>query len=112
MSGTFDFTIEQGADLDLAFACKDDQGLAVSLVGYTVRGFVYTTDAAAPVLDLAPEFVDEAAGTISIHVTAANTETLTGWASGTWTLEAVNGAQVLRLLKGRVTLSERIDPWL
>jgi hypothetical protein len=109
MSGTFDFTIEQGADLDLAFQCKDSQGAPVDLSGSTLAAFVRTTEV---VLDLAPTFDDATLGKISVHVDAATTELLEGWGVGTWTLEVTNGSQVLRLLKGRVTLSERIDPWL
>lgn len=109
MSGIYDFTIEQGADVDIAFQCKDAQGVPVDLTGTTLDARVRTTE---EVLDLAPTFEDATLGKIRVHVPAASTAILTGWSTGTWTLEVADGSQVLRLLKGRVTLSERVDPWL
>lgn len=104
LAGVYDFTIQQGARLEVTFFCQDPDGTEIDLTGYAARALVRTD---AVVLDLAPVITDPAAGRIEIDVPASVTAALGGWRVATWDLEIYTpgDADVQRILEGRVTLS-------
>ena len=113
MAATYDFEIEQGADLDKTFTWKDSAGAPVSLVGYTARMQVRKNISAPEVLlSLTTEnsriSIDGAAGQVILHVDAATTSAIT-WTSGVYDIELISGAgKVFRLVRGTVTVSKEV----
>lgn len=109
---TYDILIEQGATFSQVITYKD-VGVAVNLTGYTARMQVRATiEAATALIDLTTAngriALGGAAGTITLSISAADTEALTA-GRGVYDLELVSGSGIVtRLLQGVATISRNV----
>lgn len=109
-----DLHIEAGADFDYSLTWTDDDGDPVDLTGYSARSkarSVYNPGA-APLFDLNTVgngiSLGGAAGTVSLHLTAAQTDTFPAGLAGYWDLELISGSGVVtRLAAGSVTCTRQ-----
>lgn len=109
----YDFTIEQGATTTLMFAYKDNDGVAISLTGYTARMQVRSNIASPDVLlALTTEndriVIDGAEGRVALALDAETTAAIT-WKRGVYDLELVSpSGGVTRMLYGAITISREV----
>ena len=114
MAATYDFEIEQGANLVLSFVWKDSTATPIDLTNYTARMQIRKSKSAtATQLDISTSdyiTLGDALGTISIDVPASVTAAL-DFTSGVYDLELVSGdgnATVYRFLQGCVELNKEV----
>ena len=112
MAATYDFEIEQGANLILSFVWKDSAGSLIDLTGYTARMQIRKTKStSATLLSITTSdyiTLGGAAGTIAVDVPAATTEAL-DFTSGVYDLELISsGGTVYRFLEGCVELNKEV----
>lgn len=112
--GRYDFTIYQGASFDRTFTWQTgDPATNVNLTSYTGRMQVRSnTSAPTAVLEVTTSngrmTLGGSAGTITITVTATDTEALTP-GQYVYDMELVSpGGEVTRLLEGRATISAEV----
>jgi hypothetical protein len=109
---SYDILIEQGATFSQLVTYKDN-GVAVNLTGYTARMQVRATlEAASALIELTTAnsriALGGAAGTITLTISAADTEALTS-GRGVYDLELVSGSGIVtRLLQGVATISRNV----
>jgi hypothetical protein len=109
---TYDILIEQGATYSQVITYKDN-GVAVNLTGYTARMQVRATlEAATALIELTTAngriALGGAAGTITLSISATDTEALTS-GRGVYDLELVSGSGIVtRLLQGVCTISRNV----
>ena len=109
---TYDILIEQGATYSQVITYKDN-GVAVNLQGYTARMQVRATiEAATALIELTTAneriALGGAAGTITLTISAADTEALTA-GRGVYDLELISGSGIVtRLLQGVATISRNV----
>lgn len=113
MAGTYNITIEQGADFDLLMTWKDAAGTPIDLTGFSARMQCRASLADATLLlDLTTAnghiVLGGTAGTIRLLLTAAETAALT-WTRGIYDLELVSSAGIVtRLLSGSIVVSPEV----
>jgi hypothetical protein len=109
---TYDILIEQGATFSQVITYKDN-GVAVNLRGYTARMQVRATlEAATALIELTTAngriALGGTAGTITLSISATDTEALTA-GRGVYDLELVSGGGIVtRLLQGVATISRNV----
>jgi hypothetical protein len=109
---TYDILIEQGATFSQLVTYKES-GVAVNLTGYTARMQVRATlEAATALIELTTAngriALGGAAGTITLSISATDTEALTA-GRGVYDLELVSGSGIVtRLLQGVATISRNV----
>jgi hypothetical protein len=109
---TYDLTIEQGATFSQLITYKDN-GVPVSLTGYTARMQVRATlESASTLVELTTAngriALGGAAGTITLTISATDTAALTS-GRGVYDLELVSGSGIVtRLLQGVATISRNV----
>lgn len=109
-AGNYDFTIEQGATLDLPIFFKDGDGVALDYTGYTARMQVrQNVSSSAVLLELTTEngrlILDGPEGNLTLLVTAEDTADIT-WRKGVYDIEMVAPDDtVTRVLQGTITIS-------
>jgi hypothetical protein len=111
-AGTYDITIEQGADLSLPVTITMT---GVDFSGYTARAKVRNTfeTGGAAVVSFTVTNGAQSVGSyaLTLSLTAAQTAALTANASGRlyvigyWDLEILTGSVVTRVLQGKATLA-------
>lgn len=111
-SGTYNFTIYQGATFNRVLTWKDSNNTAVNLTGYTARMMIRDClESDAPFITLTTEnggiTLGGAAGTITLSISATATAAITQ-SQGVYDLELVTGSTVTRLLEGAVTISKEV----
>lgn len=115
-----DITLYQGATFRLPFECKDDDDVAVSLVGATIRGKVKNdVDDAAAILTFTGTVTDGPNGAGELTATAAETAALVLLASPAkkrpitkylWDAEILfNDGQVQRIFEGNCYVSPEVS---
>ena len=113
-AGVFDITVEQGSDFILVIRLKDDDGNVMDLTGYTMRGQIRASCAAATsLIALTCTNTDPTLGQFTVSLTAAQTTALgtTGstfdeYTSYVYDIEIVSaGGVVTRVLNGAAYLS-------
>jgi hypothetical protein len=108
----YDILIEQGATFSQVITYKDN-GVAVNLTGYTARMQVRATlESASTLVELTTAngriALGGAAGTITLSISATDTEALTA-GRGVYDLELVSGSGIVtRLLQGVATISRNV----
>ena len=66
-----DLSITQGSSFSIRLEIRDDEGAAVNLTGYAVRGYLKNKYSdTTPLLDLSPVISDATGGQIDINVSA------------------------------------------
>lgn len=112
MSGTWNFTIEQGTDFSVTWTWQS--GGPVDLTGYTAHMQIRPSNADATsvvYLDLTSSSgitLGGSAGTIAVFLPASVTSALT-FGNAVYDLKMTNGSgNVTRLLQGAVTLSYQV----
>ena len=109
---TYDILIEQGATYSQVVTYKES-GAAVNLTGYTARMQVRATlESASTLVELTTAnsriALGGAAGTITLTISATDTEALTA-GRGVYDLELVSGSGIVtRLLQGVATISRNV----
>jgi hypothetical protein len=109
---TYDLLIEQGATFSQVITYKDND-VAVNLTGYAARMQVRATlESASTLVELTTAnsriALGGAAGTITLTISAADTEALTS-GRGVYDLELVSGSGIVtRLLQGVATISRNV----
>lgn len=113
MSATrYDFTLEQGSDLDFIIQVWADTAhtVAQNLTGYDARMMIRSTRDAtgAPLVSLTSNpaaglTVNGPAGQVSVHVTGSASSSYT-WLNGQWDLEVYNGTITKRAGYGNVSV--------
>lgn len=114
-AGKYDFVIEQGATFSRQVTWQNENGSAVDLTGYTLRGKIKrkASDQVA-LIDLTLTVVTAASGIFSFSLTATQTASLPTSSGQTaekellncvYDIEAVNGSTVYRLLEGIASIS-------
>jgi hypothetical protein len=109
---TYDILIEQGATFSQVVTYKES-GVAINLTGYTARMQVRATlESASTLVELTTAngriALGGAAGTITLSISAADTEALTS-GRGVYDLELVSGSGIVtRLLQGLATISRNV----
>ncbi|NED31092.1 hypothetical protein [Streptomyces sp. SID8499] len=103
-AGTWDLRIEQGVTFTQTYTVTDD---GWTWDGWTAHAQIRTTpaDTGALLLDLDP-YLTAAGPAVQLTIPADITRTLAR--NGVWDLEMANGATVLRLLQGKVTVSPEV----
>lgn len=101
-AGDWDLYIEQGSTFVQTYTVADDP--AFTWTGWSVRAQIRSApaDSGDLMLDLT-DYLTITGGSIQLAIPAAQTETLTR--NGVWDLEVVQGATVVRLLKGKAVVS-------
>lgn len=109
MAGTYNFTIEQGADFTRTFTWKDSAGALINLTGYTARMKIKTgATTIVSLTEVSGITLGGAAGTIVVAINAAATAAYT-FSKAVYDLELVSGGGVVtRLLEGKVLLSREV----
>lgn len=111
MAGVYNLTIEQGATFKRTFFWRDENGNLINLSGYSARMKIKQdptqTTSIISLTDGAGITLGGAAGTIEVLIPDADT---TGLVAGFYyyDLEVDSGAEVTRLLQGKVTVSPEI----
>ena len=109
---TYDILIEQGATYSQVITYKES-GVAINLNGYTARMQVRATlESASTLVELTTAnsriALGGAAGTITLTISATDTEALTA-GRGVYDLELVSGSGIVtRLLQGVATISRNV----
>jgi hypothetical protein len=111
-TGTYNFTIYQGATFSRVLTWKDSNDTAVNLTGYTARLQIREClESESPFVTLTTEnggiALGGSAGTITLAISATLTAAITQ-SSGVYDLELITGSTVTRLLKGDVTISKEV----
>lgn len=107
MAGEHNFTIDQGATWNRQITWEGQ-----NITGFTARMYLKRSrDDVASALQLTTEnsrivLTTPASGLLTLTLTAAQTEALTG--SYVYDLELVNGATVTRLLQGIIAINENV----
>lgn len=101
-AGDWDLYIEQGSTFVQTYTVADDP--AFTWTGWSVRAQIRSApaDSGDLMLDLT-DYLTITGGSIQLAIPATQTETLTR--NGVWDLEVVQGATVVRLLKGKAVVS-------
>lgn len=108
----YDFTLEQGADLDFTVQvwANSAQTVVQNLTGYDARMMIRSsrTDTGSALVSLTSSpsaglTVNGAAGQVSVHVAGSATASYT-WLNGQWDLEVFNGSSVKRAAYGNVSV--------
>lgn len=114
-AGITPITCDQGEDLDLVFACQQLDGTPVDLTGGSARMQVRNgIDASTTMLDLDTGAkggltIDGVAGTITLHVAAAVTNTLIPSDEACYDIEFVSVAgAVKRLVQGPFIIDPQV----
>lgn len=104
-AGDWDLYIEQGATFVQRFSVDDDPDF--TWAGWTARAQIRSeaSEKGELLLNLTP-YLTIIGGSIQLAIPAPVTETLTR--NGRWDLEVVQGATVVRLLNGKVTISPEV----
>lgn len=111
MAGVYNLTIEQGATFKRTFFWRDENGNLINLSGYSARMKIKQdptqTTSIISLTNGAGITLGGAAGTIEVLIPDADT---TGLVAGFYyyDLEVDSGAEVTRLLQGKVTVSPEI----
>lgn len=111
-TGTYDFTIYQGATFSRVLTWRDSTNALVNLTGYTARMMIREAiDSTSAFVTLTTEnggiALGGAAGTITLAISATATAAITQ-SQGVYDLELVSGSTVTRLLEGAVTISKEV----
>jgi len=116
-AGRYDITIEQGATFSLPISYKDSNDAVIDLSsGYTAR--MKIKESAGGTVIASTESADSPKNTLSIalaasgnnitvSMSATNTATM-DFDNAVYDLEIVSGAEVTRVLEGKVKLSREI----
>lgn len=111
MADTYDFTIEQGTDVQFVVTYKDDDGNPINLSGYTARMKIKKSIGGTTVLSLTNGSgitLGGALGTVTVDITNTQTKAM-DFTIAVYDLEIISGAsKVTRLLQGSITLSKEI----
>ena len=112
MAATYNFTIEQGADVKLDLVWKDANGTPVDLTGARAKMQLRSNTGAPLILELTTEnagiVITPAEGKIKPIITNAATLTL-NFTTAQYQLELyLPDGTIKRLLSGNVTLSKRL----
>jgi hypothetical protein len=104
--------LPQGATWDIVLTWTDDEGLAIDVTDYTAAMQARTrADDTAPTIDLSSAdgtlILGGAAGTINIHVSAADTA-LYPAGRYRYDLEVASGPEVTRLIEGSLEVTPEI----
>lgn len=108
----YDFTLEQGADLDFTVQvwANSAQTVPQNLTGYDARMMIRSTRTAtgSPLVSLtstpsAGLTVNGPAGQVTVHISGSATAGYT-WLNGQWDLEVFNGSVIKRAAYGNVSV--------
>src|SRR6266487_2637661 len=108
----YDFTLEQGSDLDFTIQVWADAArtVAQNLTGYDARMMIRTTRDAtgSPLVSLTSNpaaglTVNGPAGQVTVHI-AGSASTGYTWLNGQWDLEVYNGTITKRAAYGNVSV--------
>ena len=116
-AGIYNFTIEQGATFTLTLKYKNSDGTPISLAGHAVSMQLRTSiSSTTKIIDLTEtqgtnDSVINVGGTgsneIEVIITATDTAAMT-FKDAVYDLEIQSGAEVTRLLQGKVRLSKEV----
>lgn len=122
-AGKYSFVLEQGATFNLQLDWKDGDGNPINLSGYHARMQLRPTVESSEVLLSLSSSLDAsgsgilmsgsngstplASGSIGIYI-AADTSQYLNFNEAYYDLELVNGANVVRLIEGKVKLSKNV----
>lgn len=103
MADTYDIAIEQGATWSRVFTYTEDDGTTpINLTGYTGRAQIRRSPMGRLLADFTVS-INGAAGEVTLSLTATQTAEL--YEDGVYDIELVNGATVIRLVQGKVTVN-------
>src|SRR5258706_10190297 len=112
----YDFTLEQGSDLDFSVQVWADakHTIVQNLTGYDARMMIRTTRDATgtPLVSLTSNpaaglTVNGPAGQVAVHIAGTATAAYT-WLNGQWDLEVYNGTIVKRAAGGNVSITTEV----
>lgn len=112
-AGRYDITIEQGATFSLPISYKDSTGSVVDLVGgngYTARMMIKESAGGTAIISLTNSSgitLAASGNNIVIEISATDTAAM-DFDNAVYDLEIVSGAEVTRVLEGKVKLSREI----
>lgn len=112
-AGVYNTTIEQGATFRRVLTYKDEDGAIVDLTGWNARMQLRTSKSAVSstlALTSSPAAgitMGGVAGTVTVEITATQTAALVA-STYVYDLEIYNGAEVIRLIEGSLTLSTEV----
>ena len=111
-AGTYNITMDQGAQWTLTVVYEDSNGNPINLTGYTARMQLRKKfDSTTAVLTLATGgqgiTITGPTGTIAITATDEQTGTIDGGLY-VYDLELDNGGVITRLIQGQVTVSPQV----
>lgn len=71
--GTYDFTVQRGADHELALVFKDSNDAAIDLTSWTVASQVWDKERSTKYADFAVTYTDRSAGSVKIALSDSDT---------------------------------------
>jgi hypothetical protein len=109
----YDLTIEKGATFSHEFVWKDKNGQPINLTGATAKMQIRSYADGELFFEASTAngklSIDEAAGKISLFVSAQETESFEDWRFGKYDIEVTNAAlNVTRLIQGLVEVSQEV----
>ena len=120
-AGKYSFSLEQGVTLSRLIQWLDSTGTPIPLTGYTARMQIRSTiESDTVILSITSTYsengvltIAEATGKILIYIPASVTATFTSHRM-VYDLEIVNTdtGEVIRLLEGKIKLSEEVTRWV
>jgi hypothetical protein len=113
MADTYNYTIDQGADSFLLVQYKDSAGTPIDLAGYTAAMQFRPVSSTTTALNLESSSgitITSATGTLSIHITAAQTAALEA-NQYEYELEITSSAGIVtRLVQGFANVDGQLTP--
>ena len=103
--GVYNITLQRRADYYVRLQFKDSTGTAIDLTGWTVEAQSWDENRNKKYVDFAVAYTDRTAGTVSISLTDAQTETLPVLSYYDVLLTNVSGVKEY-YLEGKITSSE------
>jgi hypothetical protein len=109
MAAEYNITILQGATFNLVVNWEDEDGVAISLSGYTVAMSIKTAYGGTSIVTPTITITDAATGEITVTISATNTAAITA-DYGVYDIELTHTSTgtVVRLMQGAVIIDKEV----